>query len=508
MACYHCHSTNLEYKFPVQRYALYQCADCELGFLHPQPTAEELSQLPQNATLGDHPTPAEGSDIEALIAPYLADFLTYTATSNLRILEIGRNFPQFTTALQAQGAEITRLELEELPYFECHEPFAACILFDGLEKTRDPHALLLQIRELLQDHGTLLLATPCLDSWSAKFLKTKWSAFKPESYFYFNTQNLESLCIKSGFTEMQTSVLYQLWNSENFQRQIGKIRLSVLKAMNRFFENYPSVLNASHWKVPSGIFTLCRKTRLPAKIPKLSIIMPVYNEKRSFVETVEQVLQKQAQGMAKELIIVESNSTDGTKEAVAQYENREGVLVLYEERPQGKGHAVRTGLAHVTGDIILIQDADSEYDVNDYDALLAPILKYQKMFVLGSRHLGNWKLRRFEDSKPMSFLLNSAHILFTWMINVTCGAQLKDPFTMYKVFRKECLFGLALEANRFDFDWELVIKFLRKNYFPLEIPVNYVSRSFSEGKKVRLFRDPISWMKALLKFRFGLFSKE
>ena len=103
----------------------------------------------------------------------------------------------------------------------------------------------------------------------------------------------------------------------------------------------------------------------------------------------------------------------------------------------------------------------------------------------------------------MSAVFNSGQLFFTWLINMACGTRLKDPFTMYKVFHRECLYGLQLESNRFDLDWEIVIKFVRKGLVPLEIPVNYWSRSFGEGKKVRPFLDPMLWIIALLKFRFG-----
>ena len=112
-------------------------------------------------------------------------------------------------------------------------------------------------------------------------------------------------------------------------------------------------------------------------------------------------------------------------------------------------------------------------------------------------------MREFEDRNLLSAVFNFGQLFFTWLINVTCGTQLKDPFTMYKVFHRECLYGLKFEANRFDLDWELVIKLVRKGLIPREIPVNYVSRSFAEGKKVRPLLDPILWLRALVRFRYG-----
>jgi glycosyltransferase involved in cell wall biosynthesis len=213
--------------------------------------------------------------------------------------------------------------------------------------------------------------------------------------------------------------------------------------------------------------------------------------------------------MDREIIVVESNSTDGTREIAQGYAGRPEVQLVLEDKPRGKGHAVRTGLEKADGDIILIQDADLEYDLNDYDSLLAPILTHRALFVLGSRHGGAWKMRQFAGQAGISAALNLGHVFFTGVINVLYRQKMKDPFTMYKVFHRDCLFGLDFECNRFDFDHELVIKLVKKGYAPLEIPVNYWSRSFSQGKKVRPFRDPFGWLWIDIKLRFQrVFRKE
>ena len=237
--------------------------------------------------------------------------------------------------------------------------------------------------------------------------------------------------------------------------------------------------------------------------PTLSVVVPIYNERATVSAALDAILAKTIPGWTIEIILIESNSTDGTRDIVLTYRDRPRVKLLLEDRPSGKGHAVRAGFAHATGDVILIQDADLEYDLNDYDVLIAPIASGRQSFVLGSRHgQGGWAIRKFSDQPLQALILNGGHWGFTLLLNVALGIWLRDPFTMYKVFRRDCLEGLTFECNRFDFDWELLIKLVRKGHRPIEIPISYNSRSFKAGKKVTMFRDPITWLWALAKFRF------
>lgn len=242
----------------------------------------------------------------------------------------------------------------------------------------------------------------------------------------------------------------------------------------------------------------------PIRDGVLSVVVPIYNEVGTVRPALDALFAKEIPGWRIELILIESNSTDGTRAIVLEYENRPRVKLILEDRPRGKGHAVRAGFAAATGDVILIQDADLEYDLGDYDVLLAPIQAGRQAFVLGSRHgEGGWAIRKFDDQPLHAFVLNLAHWSFTFLINASLGIWLRDPFTMYKVFRRDCLEGLTFTCNRFDFDWELLIKLIRKGYRPIEIPITYQSRSFKEGKKISMWRDPITWIVAWAKARFG-----
>ena len=237
---------------------------------------------------------------------------------------------------------------------------------------------------------------------------------------------------------------------------------------------------------------------------KLSIIMPVYNEAKYVDEIINKVSFADIDNLEKEIIIIESNSTDGTRDLIKKYENKDGYKIIYEEKPQGKGYAVRKGFKAATGDIILIQDADLEYNPDEYPRLLKPILGGEAKFVLGSRHLGNngMFIRKFGGSPIKAFYMNIGAKFLDTIFNILYDVWLTDPQTMYKVFKVECLDGIEFKSNYFDLDWEIVSKFIKKGYAPLEIPISYISRTTFQGKKIRLRRDALKNLWAIIKYRF------
>jgi len=243
---------------------------------------------------------------------------------------------------------------------------------------------------------------------------------------------------------------------------------------------------------------------------KVSIVIAVYNEAQTLTTLLERVWAQPLPGATKEIIIVESNSSDGSREMVAEFAARHSahaprIQLIYQDKPQGKGHAIRQGFAAATGEILLIQDADLEYDVADYPDLVRPITDGRAAFVLGSRHMGpaNWKIRQFAHNGPLAALMNVGGLLFRALFNTLFGVRLTDPTSMFKVLRADCLDGLEFTCDRFDFDYELVGKLIRAGFHPLEVPVSYKSRGFDEGKKIRIFRDPATWVLAIVKCRFA-----
>lgn len=240
----------------------------------------------------------------------------------------------------------------------------------------------------------------------------------------------------------------------------------------------------------------------PIKI--LSVIIAAYNEANTIAQTLSKLSDVlKTLNCSYEIIVVESNSSDETRNILKSIESQLNLKLIFQDHPKGKGSAVRLGMNQMNGDVFLIYDADAEYDPADIPKLLVPIENGETSFVLGTRHEKGRSMRVMDHHRIRPALMNLAHRFFTGLINVTFFVKLTDPFTMYKIFRSEVFTGVELVSNRFDFDWELVCKSIRLGCVPLEIPVYYKSRSFSEGKKVRFFKDPLTWMVALVKFRFS-----
>lgn len=224
---------------------------------------------------------------------------------------------------------------------------------------------------------------------------------------------------------------------------------------------------------------------------KLSVIIPVFNEVGSIREIVRRV---QKTRLPNEIIIVDDCSTDGTRDLLAELEGKRGVRVILHEKNQGKGAAVRTGLAAARGDVILIQDADLEYDPREYPNLLKPIEEDLADVVYGSRFLGG-------PRRVTMFWHMIANQLLTFATNLLYDTILSDMETGYKVFRREVLDGVTLRARRFDFEPEFTAKMLKRKVRIFEVPISFNPRDYSEGKKIRL-KDAFEAVWTLIKYRF------
>ena len=225
---------------------------------------------------------------------------------------------------------------------------------------------------------------------------------------------------------------------------------------------------------------------------KISVIIPVYNEALTIKEIIFRV---QNVDLEKEIIVVDDHSTDGTsaqlKDINEQYEN---VQILTHDRNRGKGAALRTGFAAAGGDIIIIQDADLEYDPQEYKVLLGPILDGRADVVYGSRFLGG-------PHRVLFFWHYVGNKFLTLLADVFSNLNLSDMETCYKVFKKKVLNEIKLRSNRFGFEPEFTMKIAKKGFRVYEVPISYSGRTYEEGKKI-VWKDGLKAIFAILWFRF------
>jgi glycosyltransferase involved in cell wall biosynthesis len=224
---------------------------------------------------------------------------------------------------------------------------------------------------------------------------------------------------------------------------------------------------------------------------KLSVIMPVYNEKNTIEKIIARVL---AVPVEKELVIVDDFSTDGTRDILKNYEGKPGIKISYHPHNLGKGAGIRTGIQECSGDIVIIQDADLEYSPEEYPKLVEPIIRGAADVVYGSRFYGTHRV-----FMVWHYLGNKFLTAFT---NVLYNTMLTDMETCYKVFRSEVLKNLDLKSNRFDIEPEITAKiFKNRNLRVYEMPITYDGRDYDEGKKITwLDGFPALW--TLIKYRF------
>lgn len=228
---------------------------------------------------------------------------------------------------------------------------------------------------------------------------------------------------------------------------------------------------------------------------KLSIIMPVYNEINTLEKILDKVENSNMQGLEKEIIFVDDASTDGSGDLLRELAEKNTYKVYFHSKNMGKGAAIRTAVEYATGDIIIIQDADLEYEPDDYEGLLKLIIEDKADVVYGSR------FSNLKTSQAFSFTHFWGNIFLTLATNVLYGSYITDMETCYKAFKADILKSIDIKSNKFEFEPEITAKILKKKCRFQELPISYNGRAFHEGKKIT-WKDGIGALIALVKYRF------
>jgi Zn ribbon nucleic-acid-binding protein len=513
VACPACQADTPRHLFHKQGVRFVRCAACGAVYVNP------ARERPVNDLDIEHVRPFTNErdralmvqDFDALLASVAADHERLAGAPPTRTLLLGRFLRDFAALPRARalGLDVAlltddafqKLAASDVSWARPHLERApqVVILHELLEACPDPGAVLATLIAALPPTTMFVVTYTNADSLPARMMRRHWPSFFDYKAAYLSTSNLTALMARFGLV-LKNQYPLPVTRTAQYIADFGARMGARLDRMVRAtpLRNVAVPVRAGNRVAVFG------KSALGAgRGEKLSIVLPVFNEARYCAQVIEAVLAKTLK-IDRELIIVESNSTDGTREIVQGFASRPGVKVVLEDRPQGKGHAVRTGLAHVTGTIVLIQDADFEYDIDDYDALLEPILQRKAMFVLGSRSLGldDWKVRRYDRTPVRGLILNAAQVVFAKTYNLLYQQHVTDVNTMFKVFRAECLDGLDLTSDGFELDIELACKLARNGNSPMEVPVNYVARGFDEGKKIT-WRDAPRSYKAFFKYRFA-----
>src|SRR5437588_5637637 len=495
--CPLCGSVHAAYIFGTTQFRIFRCGGCALTFSKKATGGVKSSFPPQGQASGNSRSERDHAGLLASVE---------AAAIGGPVLVVAGLQDGLVPLLEQRGIVIGRVAgREDFGAADWGQCYHAAIVSDALMRVADPRAALLKIRKYLEPGAPLLLSVPLLDGSQARLMGRNWHEWQSANLWYFTRETLNLLILSANFQhvwfrpERRSYSLDRL--SERMQRNAEAASwLYSIESVRRFL---PKRLRRSEFRLPSGT-AVVTATAAPARSEcVVSIVVPVFNERATFRAVMDALLAKQLPGMRKEIIVVESNSRDGSRELVQSYQGHPEVRIVLQPGPRGKGNAVREGLSHATGDIVMIQDACLEYDLDDYDGLLAPLVEWQSMFILGSRHQGGWKMRKFNDAPLTAAVFNLGHWVFKSVINLALNSRMTDPFTMFKVFRRDALFGIDFVCNRFDFDIELVMKLVRKGYVPLELPVNYAARSFAEGKKVSVTRDGLTWLWTILKLRLS-----
>jgi len=371
-------------------------------------------------------------------------------------------------------------------------------LFDVIEHLRNPLQMLDAITARINDNGLLIISTPDSESTVSKILGNKLEDFRRtrEHLYFFSRRNLPSILMRYGYDVLEISSCGHSFELKHLIKRIGNSLPMVAAIINFFLKLFPFLGRINVYINPFTKFILYARKRneitaIKRERKKLSIVVPVFNE-QLYIKKIIGKLTALEIGMHKEIIIVNDGSTDGTQDILREYASAVDNIKIMHKSNEGKGSAVAKGVAASTGDYVLIQDADLEYNPDDIPLLLDAMIKTGANVVYGTRYRGSYR-------KTGYFINTIANNLLTLMSNIINNNNLTDMETGYKLFNGNLIRSIKIRSKGFDFEPEITCKVSRHKTAIYEVPVSYNARTYYEGKKIR-FKDGVLAIIALIKY--------
>jgi len=368
-------------------------------------------------------------------------------------------------------------------------------LIDAFEDLADPQSTVQSLHGILADNGILVVTSTDFNHLIPKILGKQYADFRSnqDHRFFLGKKQLLAVVTMNGFRLLKTESQNTALSVSDFSRQITDASSGSSTLLKKLLLPTISGLkyNAYFAKNPfkSKETSESRTFKSPVK---LTVVIPVYNEEKTIERVIERVLSVKIKKAKIDLIVVDDGSTDNSRILLSNLKNTHDFQLILKSKNGGKGSAIREGINQASGDIVLIQDADLEYDPNDYEKLIAPIVADNADAVYGSRFLS-------PERRVMKFWHTYGNKFLTFLCNLVVNRNITDMETCYKVMRTDIAKSLQLRSKRFDVEPEITCKLARAQHRIYEVPIRYHARTFKEGKKIGM-KDLFQAIWAIFKF--------
>lgn len=533
--CFNCgsHSSKIKYHFKEDQKKIIQCASCGIMVLDPFPTEEALKSVYNDLYFNNDKLVENSSSTSNIYgySDYIAERINkqrgynhiLEKTRSLMIasaappplLDYGCGLGFFIDSAYDYGFDPNGVEFN--PYaidyirrrysykvFK-NEEFGASekkydvvTLFDVIEHVRDPLQLINDARTKLNDNGLLILTTMDSESIVSKMIGSHLKDFRrtSEHIYFFSRKNLPSLMMRYGFEILEIASHGHSFELNHLVKRVNTSFPAIACVFSPLLKIFPFLGRINIYVNPFTKFILYARKRneygrVKLERKKLTIVVPVYNEQLYIKKILEKLLAVEL-GLEKEIIVVNDGSVDGTADILREYESPDKRVKIIHKINEGKGSAVAKGIQASTGDFVIIQDADLEYNPEDIPLLLDVMIKTGANVVYGSRYRGKYR-------KAGYFINTVANNFLTFLTNLVNNLNLSDMETGYKLFNGNLIRSIKISSKRFDFEPEITCKVSRYKTAIYEVPISYNARTYYEGKKIK-FKDGVQAIFAIIKY--------